>query len=532
MKQETTQNNPAEILISTITKASPPIKKILERAKVEIQAEDVRFRLRDWQNQSVVYVPNWVIGEELEKLEEPELARRIYYDPNDDPTKPTQIDCIVGLVARIAFINEIKEKNEDDRSNELMEKLMDFDHEIDINNPQIRFNDVGKQKVYQNFIKKLKEQRNIYENGRDEWTKFFDDLKKLEDNKENVIKEIHGKNAPWRKEMDSKEKGRQWAQLQTYIEQHKKGSENEELLKAVKKTADRYSTRYDQWKDYISYAENVKCEIAVPVVAFGKFLGVLNFHKETKFSKKDEDRARIYATQLAAAYLQQQTEQFEVFQKVFQIITAESDFEIIASKIAEGIRKGLQDGLENEEVFPLLYVATSPINRFDKLTDNEFKDRWDKSYHHRKKPSQENNKDFESWKTEEKLGGISIRSNGLGWAVIEKWKEKSVTKSIENSHLFIVSRDVDNPNSKMGSRSALDQEIKTTGCLPLIFKDQVYGLLYLHCTKRHFFTEAEVHALETSSIQAAIAIKNAGSFGKSYEELYGVEILELLSMGE
>jgi len=476
-------------------------------------------------------VPNWVIGEELEKLEEPELARRIYYDPK----RPTQIDCIVGLVARIAVFDEIKEKNEDDRSTELME----FSYEIDINNPQIRFNDVDKQPVYQNFINKLKEERDKYQNEMEEWIKFFEHLEKLEVDKEEFFEEILGENAPWtKKKKDNKENERQrdqWDRLIKHIKQFKEGSEIEELLRAVKKTADLYSTRYKQWNDYISYAENVKYEIAVPVVAFGKFLGVLNFHKKTKFLEDDEHLARIYAAVLATAYLQQQTEQFEVFQKVIQIITAESDFEIIASKIAEGIRNGLQDGLENSEVFPLLYVATSPINRFDKLTDKEFEDRWDKSYHHRKQPSGENNGDLELWNIENNLGGISIRPNGLGWSIIEKWKQKeenNVKKSIENSHLFIVSRDVDNPNSKIGSRSALYESIKTTGCLPLIFKDQVYGLLYLHCTKRHFFTEAEVHALETSSIQAAIAIKNAGSFGKSYKELYGVKILELLSMGE
>lgn len=160
---------------------------------------------------------------------------------------------------------------------------------------------------------------------------------------------------------------------------------------------------------------------------------------------------------------------------------------------------------------------------------------WDNTYYHRQQPQQNEKEDFDLWKKENNLGPIPIRSNGLGWNVIEKWKQREDKikngLATKNGHLFIASLDVDNPNSGLGSRSALEYGIKTTGCIPLIFEYRVYGLLYLHCTERHFFTDAEIYALEAFSTQAAIAINNARLTGNSYEELYGKKILDLIIGG-
>ncbi len=520
--KETTKNDLTRILIEAVIKPASPIKSILKEAKKRIKAEDARFRLRGWQDQSVVYTPGWIIGPGLD--EAPELARRVYYDPNE----PSRMDCIVGLVARIARIKEEEAKKES--NNEFLQKLKEGVSENQIIEQRICFNDISTQKVFKEFIARLQEETNIWLKKAEIWENYLKYLEPKAKVSKSFFSNAFSKNAPWEKESDAAEKTKgQWKQLEDYIKKKKKrGSEVREFLDAVKKTADRYRCLYEQWEKYTSSAKIPKCEIAVPVVAFGKFLGVLNFHKKDEFSENDEHLARTYATQLAVACLQRQAEQFEEFQKVARLMAAESNFELIASKIAEGIRIRLRDGLKNNEVFPVLYVANQPIDRSDNLTDDEFEKIWEETYHRRQQPRQKDKKDYKLWTIENVLGSMPIRPKGLGRAVVEKWRliEKGSTSG---DHLFIDSLDVDDPNSETGSRSALNHHIKTTGCLPLIFEHRVYGLLYLHCTKRHFFTDAELHALETSGTQVAVAINNARLIGSSYVELYGSKILDLLT---
>lgn len=234
---------------------------------------------------------------------------------------------------------------------------------------------------------------------------------------------------------------------------------------------------------------------------------------------------------MALTYLQWQAELFEAFQKVAQTVTAENDFEIIASEITKGIREGLKHGLEEEDVFPLLYVAKRPIDRSYKKSQEDFENIWRDTYQGRQEPEDKTEKDL--WKTENDLGKIPIRFNGLGSKIIDKWAEKvggeQYSENIEARDNFIVCLDVDNPDSESGSRSAFYNDIRTTGCLLLTFRNKVYGLLYIHCKKRHFFTEVELRALNAFGTQAAIAIKNAGLTGESYEKLFGGEVLDLLT---
>lgn len=352
-----------KILIAAITEPASPAKMLLEGAKKEIKSDDVRFRIRDWQDQSVVYVPNWIIGEMLEKAE-PELAQRVYFDPEDH----SRMDCVVGLVARIARIKE-EEANEK-RDNELIQHLKDGVSEDEIVKPRISFNDVKEDKVYNNFIRKLEEGTRIWLEKKEKWEKYSNDLKELNKGSESFFSEAFDQQAPWKNEKYAKKKEEQWTQLKEYLIRYKRGDEVKEFIKVVDKTTDRYNSLYMQWEKYTQHAQIPRCEIAVPVVAFGKFLGVLNFHRENEFTENDEHLARTFATQLAVVCLQRQTEVFEEFQKVARLMAAENNFEVIASKIAEGIRTGLRDGLKKNEVFPLLYVANQPITRFDELFDN------------------------------------------------------------------------------------------------------------------------------------------------------------------
>jgi GAF domain-containing protein len=596
MAEKDKEEDLAEIFIDTITKPADvtpgeqeKVRLLLHEAKEKLGAENARFRLRSWDDRSVVHVPNWIIGSELEQAE-PELAQRVYFDyrrnqeakdtkdqeakdtkdqeakdtkdqeakdtkdqeAKDTKDQESRIDCIVGLVARQARIEEeeLKEKPDEQLIERLKkgfeykyeEKTFSFDdlrkrssdEKKDLEKKEKILNLLREQK-FKEFKGRLAGKKEDLRKKKEIWGKYFENLEKTQDI-DAFFKEVFDENSL---PEELKKVKRQWEELRDYVEEYKRGNEFKEFLDAVKQTANRYRESYNQYEIYISEYGEAPREIVVPVMAFGKFIGVLNFHKSNKStrfiksnesSKRDYDLARIYAARLAAIYLHWQKESYEVSQRVAQTITAENDFEVIASNITDGIRKALEHGLKKESVFPILYVAKRPISKSDDRSEKEFEDIWKETYQKRHKP--EDNRELALWDLENKLGEIPIRADGLGSKIIEQWaqevSEEQGGKNIEARDRFIECLDVDNPNSEFGSRSAYYNSIKTTGCLLLTFRNQVYGLLYIHCRERHFFTEVEFRALNALGTQAAIAIKNAGLTGESYEKLYGAKLPDLL----
>lgn len=517
----------ASISIDTIIEPAD-VKAVIEEAKDKLKAEDARFRLRSWDDRSVVYVPTWIIGPEIGVAEE-ELSERVYYDPDC----PSRVDCIVGLVARIARIKEEEMKRDGDKK--LLEKLRKG-IEDRINNIGICFNDLQKEKEFIDLNQRFKRKIEDLQIKKNDWKIYLQHLKEFQDSTNFFSEAFSDDNKPWIHEENSEAKEEQWIQLWKYLGMKKKGIEIREFLAAVEQTYERYNLLHEQYSTYASINKKRKYEIVVPVVVFGKFIGVLNFHRrEEVFTEEDENLAKIYALRLATTYLHWQAELFEKFQEVARIITAEHNFEIIASLINEGIRIGLRFGLQQHQVFPLLYVPKRPIDEFADLSNKKFRETWEDMWHksYQKRGESEDETETRLRTIEEELGPIPIRVDGLGGTIIDKWAKKvRENKFLEARDQFITCLDVDNPNSACGSRSALYHSIKATGCLPLIFKDKIYGLLYLHCDVRHFFTEVEFRALKAFCTQAAIAISNAEMTGGSYEQLYGVKLIELLIRGE
>jgi len=520
------EKNLADILRKAIADPTKSIKDILVEAKLQLDAKDVRFRPRDWQDKAVVFVPNWIISGSLDEAE-PELARRVYFDPNELKRK----DCLVGFVARITRIKEEEAKKDKDR--QLLIKLKKGIEWEKIDPEKIVFNQVENESVFNDLLTRFEERIGDLNTRKERWKKYSRRIERLKNyyknNKEEFFEQALDSKAPWLKEKKATQKQAQWEQLVYFLNKSVTGNAVRKFSEAVRKTVKLLEISQEQLETYKKESEIPVCEIAVPVVTKGKFIGVLNFHREEEFNGYDEELARTFAAQLAVAYLNEQMNLFEEFQSIAQFLTAESNFEIIASKIAQGIRIALRNGLEENEVFPLLYIANLPIGPSDVLTKDEFISRWKESYQPRKEPQDNDPEDVDRWKTENELGPIHIRSDGLGAIIINKWMQQlRKEKRPEIEDRFIVSPNVDNPNSETGSRSAFFQNIKTTGCLPLVFKNRVHGLLYVHCKRRHFFTQAEINALETFVVQAAIAINNARLYGPRYETLYGNKLLYLL----
>lgn len=125
MAEKDKKEDLVEIFIDTIEKPADVtlgepdrVKLLLQEAKGNLGAENARFRLRSWDDRSVVYVPKWIMGSELEEAE-PELAERVYFDngknqeAEDTENQELRIDCKVGLMARQARIEEEELRGEE-----------------------------------------------------------------------------------------------------------------------------------------------------------------------------------------------------------------------------------------------------------------------------------------------------------------------------------------------------------------------------------------------------------------------------------
>lgn len=519
-------------IIENPTKSSAfeDVKNLLEKAKSYFEADAIRFRLRDWEDRSVVYVSDWLIGTYSFK-NYPELGKRKYFDYNDKKV----YDCSTGLAARIARIKEEGYKSEGKKDSELIKTLKNGFEEF-INTEIFTFKDsdrIGKCKQFsdniKDKIKDLEEKKVLL----DDYKKDID--KKSDLDNDSFFEEVEKNNLPW---YNSDQKNEQEWEIEFYKNKGRKGVE---LFKErVNDVYQYYNTLSDNYREYFDSWKKVKYGFALPVVAFGKFIGVLNFHyNSNERIPKIEDiklPAKIFASLLGVRYIKWKAELFESFQEEPMLVTSERNFEKITQTLSKAIREGFEDIISGKCLFPLLYIPRKkPIRKTDenRIIDEKFDKIWKNSYQRRREPDRRDSVDHNLWQTEKDLGEIPIRSNGLGRDVVDDFLDKvSYASGFEESNLrikdfFRVIQDVEDPTG-IGSSSARENGIKTTGCLPLILNDRLYGLLYLHCKEKHFFTEVELDALEIFGTQAAIAIHNADMAGDSYEKLYGTKIIDLL----
>jgi GAF domain-containing protein/two-component sensor histidine kinase len=105
----------------------------------------------------------------------------------------------------------------------------------------------------------------------------------------------------------------------------------------------------------------------------------------------------------------------------------------------------------------------------------------------------------------------SIRSNGISRSVLRSKR----ARFIQDTH-----KAKDDVHPKM-----IEQGVKSAACLPMIYEDQVIGLLWTHYQNFHSFSEGEQEALRLYAMQAAIAFMNALQMRKLEHMRQAVETL-------
>lgn len=527
-----------EELISAVEELD--IESMLSLAKKTMGAQSVRFRVVNWSDEAVV--PGWIIGGTLQEPEKhvPNLAKRVYYDRNET----TRIDCLVGLVARVFKIREAESRRVSADKISTMKTYRDENNEIRkispdlINSPGPIFNNIedknsDARRIFVAYKQRISEKERKYKSLTKAWNDFSVEIIKKTNSLKNAYRgselaeHFHGLVFKVSEKFELDMRKNRWEELWHSLDEEKK--QIDKFINAISKTGARYANLHKTLENYCIELDEATCELAIPVTASGRLLGILNFHRDEAFTQEDSKYAARFAALLALSYMRRQVQLLEDFNECVRAMTAESDIEKIAELIANYIRKCMFQ-IKPSEVYPLLYTCEPPIIFSDSLTD--FSYRW--NYQIR---STENDIDMRLLRNEKKLGKINIRSDGLGRSAIDKWRTNLGEEcSSKLKSYFAVSGDVDNPNSEMGSKSSIiiemNKPIRTTGCLPLIFDKKVFGLLYLHCTSSYFFKEFEFKALQFFALQAAIVIRNASALEvarsqPSYEEQFGKRLLWL-----
>lgn len=272
----------------------------------------------------------------------------------------------------------------------------------------------------------------------------------------------------------------------------------------VKKKSENINLKdHEDWKEYHDRTlAHLGSEIAVPVLAGRTLLGVLSVNalKKNAFQERDKKLLSSFASEIAVAFLNRRAMILEELHKVEEEMISVFELEQVAQHIADGIRKMVggsipniylyNENFEEEGTRPFQFLTSAGARREEKEL-GAYEPRW--------------------------IGHPQFPSEGRGMEAIKKWKERG--------DAFIVVEDVQ--KDSRGSPTAREEGVRTTCCLPLVFRGTIVGVLYLHFKKRHFFTIEEKRILKMFAIPAAIAIKNATML-PTYGELFGTGLFEQL----
>ena len=225
-----------------------------------------------------------------------------------------------------------------------------------------------------------------------------------------------------------------------------------------------------KWIDHPDVREE-KSAIAVPLEAWGRMIGVLcldNSSVKAAFQQRDLDLLSTFGAQAALA-IQNASVYSELYNLGIQInrgnLSAEAIFRQTVSSItrvsgAEGANMLLLCDAEDPEVT----VAQKPDLSVSDGLGNDYDE------------------------------NIHPRPNGLTYHVL-KTKEPCA---------------VSQPEQLPGiNRLALERGTKAYLCLPMLIRDKIMGVLFVHQREVHEFSENETQMLSLFANQAALAIQNA-----------------------
>jgi len=260
------------------------------------------------------------------------------------------------------------------------------------------------------------------------------------------------------------------------------------------------------YESYISELRKIKSEIAIPIRIRNTppdeentVIGVMNVNSKTTIFS-DETKASFIELKnaLELTFLYRRYNLLNTLNKIEEKMMSVSSPTEIAQIIVNGVQLIVQDSIPT--IF--LFNEKKEGNAFEFLV---------------------NSADDE---TSKRLGEFLPRWNtpkkgtGIGESVVKSWiKDKT-------QDIFYVEENL--RENKQASPRAYDKGVFTICCLPLIFKEKVVGVLFLHFIgKYHYFTLEERQILKIFAPSAAITIANYNS-SQSFEKLCGKELINYI----
>jgi sigma-B regulation protein RsbU (phosphoserine phosphatase) len=227
---------------------------------------------------------------------------------------------------------------------------------------------------------------------------------------------------------------------------------------------------------YLSALDAVRAELAVPMVARGKLVGVIDIESTRidAFTEQDKALLSLIATRIAVSIdnarlyrrVDRQNRTLRVLAHLSQEFSSILDLDELLTKIASTVR-----ALINFDAFSIFLV--DPENR---LLRHRFSQRYDQRV---------------------SLENIEI-GKGITGAAVESRETIRVSDTLTDPRYI-----------------ASHADVRSEVAVPLILQDRVIGVMDLESTRLAFFSEDHVRALSLLAPQIASSVENA----RLYEEL-------------
>jgi len=224
-------------------------------------------------------------------------------------------------------------------------------------------------------------------------------------------------------------------------------------------------------QNFINSAPGVRSELAVPLIAKNKVIGVLDVEaaQPGAFTEEHKHLLTLFASRIAAGIenarlytrVSRQARQLTLLTEISRELTSILDVDQLLQRIADLVTR-----IIDYEMFSILLV--DPTGKF---LQHRFSLRFKESVHLKHE--------------------IPIGQGLVGYAA--QYGQAVLVPDVSKDPRYIMA----NPET----RSEL--------CIPLIYKEKVIGVLDIEHTRRGYFNEDHVRIMTTMAAQVAIAIENA-----------------------
>jgi sigma-B regulation protein RsbU (phosphoserine phosphatase) len=227
---------------------------------------------------------------------------------------------------------------------------------------------------------------------------------------------------------------------------------------------------------YLTGVDAVRSELAVPMIARGKLVGVIDLQSTrlNAFSEQDRSMLRVLASRVTASIdnarlyqrVQRQNRTWKILAHLSHEFSSILQLDELLSRIAKAIR-----ALINYDAFSILLVDSE-----QRILRNRFSERYDKRV---------------------MLDNIPL-GKGITGAAVEQREAIRVVDTLADPRYI-----------------ASHPDIRSETAIPLIVQDRAVGVMDLESERIGFFTEEHVRTLMLLAPQIASSVENA----RLYEEL-------------